>query len=158
MVELGCVVSPLCSSTFLMMTGKFLFCERTEPWKGLSRPLAICLMFLKCLYPTFHCKSVQTLRLLCPNHVVSDCFLDSVITFVWPFVQRKHHAAFWPKTHLTIQHLFAFLLAIPSLRNVSTPLCYIVTARGAKIKAKECRNGLKVTGLFRWFVVQMLMV
>lgn len=31
--------------------------------------------------------------------------------------------------------------------NVSNLLCYIAIARGAKIKAKKCRNGLKVTRL-----------
>jgi len=43
-------------------------------------------------------------------------------------------------------------------KNVSNPLCYIAIARGAKIKTKKCRNGLKVTRLFRWFVAQMLVV
>lgn len=44
------------------------------------------------------------------------------------------------------------------LENVSNLLCYIAIARGAKIRAKKCRNGLKVTRLFHWFVAQMLMV
>jgi len=39
-------------------------------------------------------KSVHSLLLLYPKHVASDCVLDSIITLVWPFVHRKHHAFF----------------------------------------------------------------
>lgn len=96
MVELGCVVSSLCSSTFLMMIGNFYSLYVQGPGK-------VCLDTINhlpdvsevlCIQLFIAIKSVHSLLLLCPKHVVSDCFLDSIITLVWPFVHRKHRAAF----------------------------------------------------------------
>lgn len=54
-MELGCVVSPLCSSTFLIMIGNFYSAYVQGPGK-------VCVdtsCFLSAVYPAFHCNQIS---------------------------------------------------------------------------------------------------
>lgn len=95
-VELGCVVS-----FHLLKRPKYLFDDTVNfysvyvqgCWKICVDTTTSC--FWSAVHPAFHYNQISSfLPLFCLKHGVSDCFSDSIIKLVWPFVHRKHHAAF----------------------------------------------------------------
>lgn len=86
----------------------------------------------------------HSLLFFCLKYMVRDLVLDSITTLSWPFVYRKHHACFYDSS---LRHIWPFSICLDFfwqlllsemhnklLKTVSDPLCYVATAREAKVK------------------------